>query len=262
MTDSPRRDGSEPTQPLGGGYQGYPDPAYAGQAPPYGAVYQPPVPPNHTQQIPAYPPYGYDPYATGQYGGYYPPGESPEQPPPDGPRQPRWLWVLAGVAGVIVVALVIALVIVNSSRQQTVVAPLPSVPEPNYTTPTPSSPRTTAPTTPRTSARPAPPLVPIPRTTGPTESAAPAATDTVVYTVSGSGRAINLTYVDSGGVLQTEFNVKLPWSKQVDIAHPAEDSASISVINVGRDVTCTVSVNGVVVQKRSGAGLTICAARS
>ena len=33
MTDSPRRDGADPTQPLGDGYPGYTDPAYAGQAP-------------------------------------------------------------------------------------------------------------------------------------------------------------------------------------------------------------------------------------
>ena len=52
-------------------------------------------------------------------------------------------------------------------------------------------------------------------------------TDTVVYTVSGTGRALNITYVDTGGLLQTEFNVMLPWSKEVLLPQPGETSASI-----------------------------------
>ncbi|MDT5183367.1 MAG: hypothetical protein QOI29_1525, partial [Mycobacterium sp.] len=86
------------------------------------------------------------------------------------------------------------------------------------------------------------------------------ATETVVYDVSGDGRAINITYVDTGGVLQTEFNVMLPWSKEVELAQPAENSASVSIINVGREVNCSITVNGVQVQQRTGAGLTICTA--
>ena len=250
MTDSPRRDGAEPTQPLGNGYPGYSDPAYASQAP-YGPSYQTPAP---TERMPAYPPYGYDPYATGQYGGQYPPGEPPQQLPPDqGPKSPRWLWLLAAVAVLIVIGLVIALVIANSSRQQTVLAPIPSLTEPSFTTRTPTT----------TSRAPTPtPLLPLPTTTTapPSESSVPGATDTVVYDVSGTGRAINITYLDTGGVLQTEFNVMLPWSKQVELPKPAQNSASISILNVGRDVTCTVTINGVQTQQRTGSGLTICVA--
>ena len=250
MTDSPRRDGAEPTQPFGNGYPGYSDPAYASQAP-YGPSYQAPAP---TERMPAYPPYGYDPYATGQYGGQYPPGEPPQQLPPDqGPKSPRWLWLLAAVAVLIVIGLVIALVIANSSRQQTVLAPIPSLTEPSFTTRTPTT----------TSRAPSPtPLLPLPTTTmtPPSESSTPGATDTVVYDVSGSGRAINITYLDDGGVLQTEFNVMLPWSKQVELPKPAQNSASISILNVGRDVTCTVTINGVQTQQRTGSGLTICVA--
>jgi hypothetical protein len=88
----------------------------------------------------------------------------------------------------------------------------------------------------------------------------PGPTETVVYDVSGDGRAINITYVDNGGVLQTEFNVMLPWSKEVELAQPAKDSASVSIINVGREVSCSITVNGVQVQQRTGAGLTICTA--
>ena len=249
MTDSPRPDGTEPTQPLGNSYPAYTDPAYASQAP-YGPTYQAPAVPNPTQPLPPYSPYGYDPYATGQYGQQYPPGEPP-QPPPEPPKSPRWLWWVAAVAVLTVVGLVIALVIVNSSRQQTVVAPLPSMPEPSSTTPTP---------TPTTTRRTVPPIIPAPTTAPPTESATPGATETVTYEVTGDGRAINITYVDTGSLLQTEFNVMLPWSKEVELPDPAAESASVTVINVGREVTCTVSVNGAVVQQRTGSGLTICSA--
>jgi Mycobacterium membrane protein len=247
MTDSPRRDGPEP---FGNSYPGYTDPAYASQAP-YGPTYQAPATPAPTEQLPAYSPYGYDPYATGQYG----PGGGPPQPPePDGPKAPRWLWIVAGVAVLTVIGLVIALVIVNSSKQETVVAPLPSLTEPSSTRPTPTTTRPTIPVLPL------PTLPSAPSTTGPSAPGTPGATETVVYDVSGDGRAINITYVDTGGVLQTEFNVMLPWSKKVELAQPAEDSASVSIINVGREVSCSISVNGVQVQQRTGAGLTICTA--
>lgn len=247
MTDSPRRDGPEP---FGSSYPAYSDPAYASQAP-YGPTYQAPAAPAPTEQIPAYSPYGYDPYATGQYGASGPP---PPPPEPEGPKSPRWLWIVAGVSILTVIGLVIALVIVNSSKQETVVAPLPSVPQPTTTRPTPTTPRPTIPVFPL------PTMPRTPSTTGPSTPATPGATETVVYDVSGDGRAINITYVDTGGVLQTEFNVMLPWSKEVELAQPAEDSASVSIINVGREVSCSISVNGVQVQQRTGAGLTICTA--
>ncbi len=262
MTNTPRGDGPEPTQPVGYGYPAYPDPAYSGQ-PPYPPTYQAPDP---TRQLPPYSPYGYDPYATGQYGTGqygtgqygtgqygppYPPGEPPEDP--QKPGSPRWLWVVAAVAVLLVVGLVIALVVVNSSKQDTVVAP-PPMPEPSSTTS-----RTPTPTT---SLRPLPPIVPVPTqsTTPPSESATPGATESVVYEVTGTGRAINITYVDTGSLLQTEFNVVLPWRKEVELPSPAEDSASLTIINVGRQVSCSVTVNGVQVQSNTGNGLTICTA--
>jgi hypothetical protein len=253
MTEPPRRDGSDPIQPVGDSYPGYADPAYAGQAP-YGPAYQGSYPPAPTEQLPAYSPYGYDPYATGQYGQYanpYQPAEPP--PPPEGSKSPRWLWIVAAVAVLTVVGLVIALVIVNSSRQQTVVAPLPSMPEPSSTVPSPT-------TTPRTPTIPVLPLPTVPTTPPTTATTVPGQTDTVDYQVSGDGRAINITYVDSGGLLQTEFNVALPWSKEVQLASPAKSSASISIINVGPEVTCSISINGAAVQQNTGAGLTICTA--
>ena len=262
MTNTPRGEGPEPIQPSGYTYPAYPDPAYSGQ-PPYPPAYQAPQGPDPTRQLPPYGydqyatgQYGYDPYTTGQYGTGqygqpYPPGEPPEGP--DKPRSPRWLWVAAAVAVFLVVGLVIALVVANSSKQDTVVAP-PPMPEPSTSTS-----RTPSPTT---SLRPLPPVVPVPTpsATPPSESASPGATESVLYEVTGTGRAINITYVDTGGVLQTEFNVMLPWSREVSLPQPAEGSASVSIINVGRRLTCSITVNGVAVAERSGAGLTICAA--
>ncbi len=256
MTNTPRGDGPDPTQPSGPSYPGYHDPAYAGQSP-YGPPYQQPPPTDATRQLPPYSPYGYDPYGTaqygtGQYGPPYAPGEPPEGPPT--PKSPRWLWVVAALAVLLVVGLVVALVVVNSGKQDTVVAP-PPMPEPSMTTT-----RTTPSTT---SQRPLPPIVPVPTpstTTAPSESAAPGTTESVVYAVTGSGRAINITYVDTGSLLQTEFNVALPWRKEVELPSPAEDSASVTIINVGRQVSCTVTVNGVQVQSNTGNGLTICTA--
>ncbi|RAV08740.1 hypothetical protein DQP55_18605 [Mycolicibacterium sp. GF69] len=262
MTDTPRPGRDQPSssggreeQPQssdnpGYGYPGYSDPAYASQA--YGPTYQAPPGPAPTERLPSYGAYGYDPYATGQYGAPYPSGE-PSSPPPEEPKSPRWLWIAAGLAVLTVIGLVIALVVVNSSQQQTVVAP-PPMQEPDFTTPVPT---TIPPTVPRTT-RPRAPGVPTvpstPRTT------TPGVTQSVVYVVGGTGRAINITYVDTGGLLQTEFNVLLPWSKEVELSESVAESASVSIINVGREVNCSITVDGAVVQQRTGAGLTICTA--
>lgn len=91
-----------------------------------------------------------------------------------------------------------------------------------------------------------------------TEGPPPSGTETVLYSVNGEGRAINITYVDTGGIMQTEFNVALPWSKEVSLDAPAKTAASVAVVNIGRDVTCSVSVNGAQVRQRTGQGLTVC----
>ncbi len=251
MTESPRRDGSGQTEPSGSSYPlDYPDPAYANQPPYYGGYPAAPGPtPNPTQQLPSYPPYGYDPNAGGQ-----PPGAP--TPPPGGPtppddsdgREPRlWLWILAAVAVLVALGLVIALVIANGSRQETVVAPPPITPQPGFST------EPTAPTTTSRSPRPVPPP-----STAPPTATSPGPTETVTYEVTGEGRAINITYLDTGNMLQTEFNVPLPWTKQVELAQPATETASVSVVNFGPEVACTVTVDGVQTQHRTGSGITIC----
>ncbi len=249
MNDPRRPEWSDPTQAAANGYPPNTDPAYSGPyyGPPYyGQGYVPPMT-NPTEQLPTY----------WQPGGGYPPTQPPQAPPPpEPPRSPRWLWIAAAVAVLLVVGLVIALVIVmGSSKESTVVAPLPSMSPSSTTVPRPTT-TTRVPT--RTT------TVPSPTTTGPAtptvpgETPSPTGTDTVVYNVSGDGRAINITYVDTGGVMQTEFNVMLPWSKEVSLASPAKSSASVAIVNVGRDVSCSVSVNGVQVAQRTGRGLTIC----
>jgi len=258
MSDPTRPEWSDPTQSAGTGYPPNPDPAYSGQYPGYwgptyyGPGYSGPMT-QPTQQFPSY----------WQPGSGYPP---PAPPPPPPPKSPRWLWIAAGAAALLVTGLVLALVIVSgSSRDSTVVAPA------TQTTAT-SSPRLSPPANPTTRPTPTTPRVPITTTTrlpmpsateepapSPGETTgAPRGTETVVYSVTGEGRAINITYVDTDGVMQTEFNVALPWSKEVSLSAPAKGSASVAVVNVGRDVTCSVSVNGAQIRQRTGRGLTIC----
>jgi Mycobacterium membrane protein len=240
MSDSARRDGSDPPESIG---SSYPDPAYASQVP---YIVAP------TQQFPTSPTFGTDPFAA---------------PPPEPRRRqaPGWLWALAGLSVVLVLCLAIALVIINSNEQQTLVAP-PPMPEPSHET-------TTAPSTSTPSAETAPIPLPIPlpmpgMTTPPGgvappgDTSAPREPQTVVYSVSGPGRAINITYIDNGNVLQTEFNVMLPWSKEVQLATPSARSASLSIVNVGRPISCSISINGVPVQHHTGMGLTVCTALS
>ena len=102
-----------------------------------------------------------------------------------------------------------------------------------------------------------PPLPP-PGATSPTGPTTPGATQNVVYNVEGDGRAISITYWDTGDVIQTEFNVALPWSKEVSLSQSAVHPASVTIINIGHDVTCTLTVNGVQVRQRVGVGITIC----
>jgi hypothetical protein len=160
------------------------------------------------------------------------------------------LWFFAIAALLLVVGVVVALVIANGLiKQPTAVPPLPAMPTQSSTTRTPTR-------TPTTSTEP---------TTGsttPTETTRAAAMQTVVYNVTGDGRAISITYRDTGDVMETEFNVLLPWSKQVSLQQTANHSAVVTIINIGHDVTCSVTVAGVLVRQHTGVGLTVCSATS
>ncbi|ORW16936.1 MmpS family transport accessory protein [Mycobacterium nebraskense] len=249
---SPSLPGSAPQGPW------YPpaDPAYADQAPyaPYSPAYGGQAPPwapnmnetNTTRELPAY--WQHELPPSGQLHPQAP-------PPPGGPKPPpRWLWIVAGAAVLLVVALVIALVLVNDAiKTQTAVPPLPAMPETTATMPSPST-RTSPPRIP----------APVPPTGGsptPTESTGPAAMQDIVYSVAGEGRAISIMYIDTGDLIQTEFNVALPWSKEVSLSKTAVHPANVTIVNIGHNVTCSVTVNGVQMSKRVGVGLTICDAR-
>ena len=269
MTESPRSGSPfDPTEQVPYRYQASSDPAYAGNYPyssPYGSAYQDRRPyPDGSAYSAAGAPQG--PAPTEQLGPYWtqgygqlPPGGPPPEPPQKS-RPPGWLWLLAGLAVTLVIGLVTILVIAsNQSRKDTAVAPMPSMPQTAPTT-TRTSPPTTRQLPPAVPTRPLPTTGPSVPSTGPTQTTAPGPTESVVYEVTGEGRAINITYVD-GNLMQTEFNVVLPWRMEVSVPSSSAKSASVTVINVGRDVTCTISIGGVQVDTRTGAGLTICAAR-
>jgi hypothetical protein len=231
---------SDQTAPIRQPHSEYTDPAYSGK--PY---YQPPRyrgshadlnATNPTDQLPQY-----------WLGGQPPPNQPSDEPPPNRPKTPRWLWVAAAAAVVMVVALIIALVIANgAARNQTAVPALPSMPSSQ-------NPASTTSASPPPSAGTSEPNT--------TESSPPGnagAMQAVFYSVTGEGRAISITYVDNDGMMQTEFNVPLPWSKQVTMATTETTSPNVTIVNIGHDVTCTVTVDGVQINERTSAGLTVC----
>ena len=251
---SPTLPGSEPPGPQGPWHQPPVDPAYADQAP-YAPTYRGHIPQwasslNDTQQLPAYWQQGMPPPGE-------PPAQGPAPAPPGGPKSPRWLWIAAGAAVFLVVALVIALALANDAiKKQTAVPPLAPMPEPSSEFPTP--PPSTRPSPPSRSHAPAPPPS---ESQTPTDTTAPASMQDVVYSVTGDGRALSIMYIATGDVVQTEFNVALPWSKEVSLAKSAVHPAAVTIVNFGHNVTCSVTVAGVQVSQRVGAGLTICDAR-
>ena len=104
---------TEETQRIRQPYPPYVDPAYSGQSPyppPYYPGSSPNANANHpTDKLPQY-------WLHGQP----PPDHPPEQPTPGQPKAPRWLWIAAAAAVLLVAALVIALVIANgTARKQT-----------------------------------------------------------------------------------------------------------------------------------------------
>jgi cytoskeletal protein RodZ len=225
--------GTDQTQRIRQPYPPYTDPAYGGYPPPY----QPGSPnlnaSHPTEKLPQY-------WTHGQQ----PPDQPSQESPPGRPKAPRWLWIAAGAAVVLVVGLVIALVLANgTAKKQTAVPPLPS--SQNPATSTSSSPSPSASTSAPSS----------------TEASPPANTSgmrTVLYSVSGEGRAISITYVDNDGMMQTEFNVGLPWSKEVSLPASGSQKPNVTIVNIGHDVTCSVTVDGSQVVEKTGAGLTVC----
>src|SRR5271168_5086705 len=112
---------TEQTQRLRQPYPSYTDPAYGGQSfyppPNYGS----PPDPNSTHPTEKLHQYWLQ--------GQPPPDQSPQEPEHRRPKAPRWLWIAAAAAVVLVTALVIALVIANgTARKQSAVPALPAMP--------------------------------------------------------------------------------------------------------------------------------------
>ncbi len=247
---SPPQPGSGSTEPQSYYTPPLTDPAYADEAP-YAHTYGGQAPqwapnPNQvhpTQELPRY-------WQQDQGQSYEAPGQGLAPPPPEGPRTPRWLLVGAVLAVLLVVASVIALIIVNgANKTQTAVEPLPPMPTPILPTTTTRHPHTP-------SAAPVPPTISSP--SGPTATTEPGAVQPVVYSVTGEGRAISISYMDTGDVVQTLFNVALPWSIEVNVAKSTAHPPILTIINIGHNITCSVTVAGVQVRQRVGQGITIC----
>jgi hypothetical protein len=235
----PTQQGTDQTERIRQPYPHYTDPAYGGQSsypPPYYPGSSPdPNSANPTEKLPQYWLQGQPP----------PDGTTPEATPRR-PKAPRWLWIAAGAAVVLVTALVIALVIANSTAgRQTAVPALPAMPSSQNPVPT-------------TSTSPSPSASASGPTTETSQPADTSAMQTVSYNVSGEGRAISITYVDNDGMMQTEFNVALPWSKDVSLPSSGSRTPNVTIVNIGHDVTCSVTVDGVEINQRTGAGLTVC----
>jgi cytoskeletal protein RodZ len=232
--------GTEQTERIPQPHPRYTDAAYGNQPyypPPYHPGSSPdPNAANPTEKLPQY-------WLQGQP----PPDEPTEEPASGRPKAPRWLWIAAASAVVLVTALVIALVIANgTATRQTAVPPLPSMPSSNNPVPT-------------TSTSPAPSAgTSEPATTETSQPADASAMQTVQYSVTGEGRAISITYVDNDGMMQTEFNVALPWSKEVSLPTSSGRTPNVTITNIGHDVTCSVTVDSVEITQHTGAGLTVC----
>lgn len=238
MTDSPRPGPpyNGPGSPYDGPTEQFPNsyPAYAGYPPP---GYQ-----NPTQELP-----GDWAYATQQ------PHQPPPPPqPPTSPKSPKWLWFAAGAAIVLVVGLVGALILTSGSSSDTDQATGLTATEPTATAPSRTS---TAPSTPSTTSRTPSPSASAPVIPSTTPSGA---SESIGYQVTGEGVALTITYIDADGVLQILYNVTLPWSADVTLESPASEAASVVVVNVGREVTCSITVNGEVESTATNSGLTTC----
>jgi MmpS family membrane protein len=243
------RRGADPTEQPRQPYPPYADPVYSGQSY-YPPAYYPgassgplsgPTETSPTEKLPQF-------WLKGQ--------TSPDQHTPEGtpgrPKPPRWLWVAATAAAVLlVVALAIALVIANGvAKKQTAVPLLPAMPSSQISAPTTSTSMSTSRTSSATTSQ---------RTSTPSSPPSNASVlQTVIYNVTGEGRAISITYVGNDGMSQTEFNVRLPWSKTVSLPRSGNPKPNVTIVNIGHDVTCSVIVDGVQVHQHTGGGLTGC----
>ncbi|MBN9741981.1 hypothetical protein DMP23_12815 [Amycolatopsis sp. A1MSW2902] len=80
-------------------------------------------------------------------------------------------------------------------------------------------------------------------------------TRTVVYELAGEDVAHNLTYVATGGDLEQQAEVRLPWSVTVQRKAPAEQPVFSSLVAQSTGaLLCRIRVDGQVVAEKSVAG--------
>lgn len=167
--------------------------------------------------------------------------------PPKDPEPPRrsntfWLWVVGIGALVVIIALIITLVLLIQREDQQ--------PPTVVSSPTTRTSTTTAPSQPTIPPIPSFTIPPIP--VNPPTQGSQAATESVVYEVGGRGPALNVTYFDASGSLQMEFNVKLPWRKEVKLNTEQVTNAVVIAADFSHDVSCTLLVNGAQKSATSG----------
>jgi hypothetical protein len=165
-----------------------------------------------------------------------------------------WLWVAAGAAVVLVLAVIGTVVILRSgddtstntrvvpSRSAPIVTPRVSTPPPPVATTTPPSP------SPSPSPSPLPETVTTLTPSATTSTEAPPTTSetaaaTFNYTVSGTRRPgdfVTVTYIDGTGAPRTDFNVALPWRKTV-IPAGAMLLKSVTAVSLGSHLDCSIT---------------------
>jgi hypothetical protein len=170
------------------------------------------------------------------------------------PDSGRWRWVAAVAGVVLLIAVVGTIVIVTGgdsasttarivpSESRPVFRPPPPKPSPPTSLP-PETVTTLRPSTPSPStAEAAPSPVPSPGPS-PSETAPPADSQTVIYTVSGTKQPfdpVTVTYTDETGALRTDFDVSLPWSRK--LARNANVLVdSVTAVSFASHLNCTIS---------------------
>jgi hypothetical protein len=180
-----------------------------------------------------------------------------------GPADHRWRPVAAIAGGVLVLAVIATIVIVNGGDSASTTATV--VPSPSRTviaTPRPTTPKaaptvslppetvTTLPphsTTPTARPTDTPTAEPSAAPTAPPPAASPStlpAVDprTFVYTVTGTKQLLDLVtviYTDAQGLPHTDFNVSLPWTKTV-VLNPGVQTKSVVATSLYGQLNCAI----------------------
>ena len=164
-----------------------------------------------------------------------PPGQQPYPPQgyapmPPAPKKRKWPWIVGGI-----VLLFVIIGVANGGGSAT--------PTNATTTPTAAASAAAAPT--------------IPAVEQPPPAAEPAGS-VVVYEVTGSGTAGNVTYMKEGFSQEQQTSAKLPWRKELQFEEKVGGFAPLSLVaqngaNSG-DITCRITVDGEVVGESTSNG--------